>query len=71
MRKGLLLVFTAVLAIAAIMILNVVRSNMLAAQRSLKTAVVEYSTISRIYAQSAAPQPNLAPPAPVKKTEGF
>ena len=61
MRKSVLVVFAAVLVISAIVILNIVRSNMLAEQRTLKTAVVEYSTLWRIYAQPAARHPSLGP----------
>jgi hypothetical protein len=66
MRKGVLVVFAAVLVISAIVILNIVRSNMLAEQRTLKTAVVEYSALRRIYAPTAARHPSLGP-APTRR----
>jgi hypothetical protein len=71
MRKGFLVVFVAVLVITAMMILNIVRSNMLAAQSTLKTAVVEYSTVSRIYTQSAASEAHAAVLMPLQKPQRF
>jgi hypothetical protein len=59
MRKIVLVVLAAVLAITTIVFLNIIRSNMLAEQRALKTAVVEYSTLRRIHAQPAVPHLSL------------
>jgi hypothetical protein len=54
MRKLLIVVFLAVGAIAA---LGIVRSKILADERALKTAAIQYSTLRRIYAHPANSEP--------------
>jgi hypothetical protein len=48
-RTYRMIVLTAILAVASIAVLNLVRSRMIAAERSLQTAATEYATLKRVY----------------------